>query len=204
MLDRLKRNIRDEKPDVSPRTRAILSNERWYRDGSPRWLVGKAQNPAETADKAHDERLKLANRLLRYSPETHAVAHRLDTCAPRNRCMSAACPECTRAYSRWFVSSAETCLNDLGTSISILSLVHADLAIPVGQLTPEHIHATKKTITRALTKAGITTFLGGTDISANEHHPSLNNTDSAAEHSHGAEHNHDEHGGDAHHHWQMQ
>src|SRR5215210_7582369 len=135
-------------PDVTQRTRMILSDERWYGNGSPVWHVGKAQRPAQTADDAHDERLKLGKRLVRYGPEAYAVARRLAACAPRSRCGSGACPECTRAFCRWFVTSAETCLNDLRTNISVLSLVHADLAVPVGQLTPEHINTAKKTITR--------------------------------------------------------
>ncbi|GEO17782.1 hypothetical protein [Microvirga aerophila] len=53
-------------------------------------------------------------------------------------------------------------------STSILSLVHAGHSIPVGQLTPEHIHTAKKKIQTILSKAGITTFIGGIDLSANE------------------------------------
>jgi hypothetical protein len=196
MLQRPNADIRY--PDVSPRTRDILKDERWYGNGAPQWLVGKAQNPAQTASEAHDQRLKLVTRLLRHGPETHAVADRLNACTPRSRCMSGACPECSRAFCRWFVTSAETCLNDLGTSISVLSLVHADLAVPVNELTADHLQAAKRKIRTILTKAGISTFIGGTDISANEHHPSIINTNNAAEHDQRA------HDGDVHHHWQVQ
>jgi hypothetical protein len=82
--------------------------------------------------------------------------------------MSGGCPECGRAYTRWFVSSADTLLQEHGGEIAVLSLVHADLSVPVGELTPEHLNKAKRKIQKILTKAGVTTFIGGIDVSANE------------------------------------
>src|SRR4051812_46328213 len=93
--------------EVTPRTREILSKKQWFGNGPPQWRVGKAQRPAQTADEAYDERLQHVRRLHRHAPHNLAVqalANRLDSCAPHQRCMSAACPECGRATTRWFVA----------------------------------------------------------------------------------------------------
>jgi hypothetical protein len=50
----------------------------------------------------------------------------------------------------------------------VLSLIHADHSVPVGELTPEHIQAARRKIQNILTKAGITNYIGGIDFSANE------------------------------------
>lgn len=52
--------------------------------------------------------------------------------------------------------------------MSALSLVHDSLRIPVGELTPEHILRSGRLYKRLLIQAGITTFFGGLDASANE------------------------------------
>jgi hypothetical protein len=103
-------------PDVTPRTREILSDERGYGDGLPQWPVGKSQCPAQTSAEAEAERLKLIKLLRRRAtshPGAEALAYRLDSCAPRQRCMSGACPECNRAYTRWFVTSSAALIGDL-------------------------------------------------------------------------------------------
>lgn len=103
-------------PDVTPRTREILSEERWYGNGPPHWLVGRKQGPAQTAHEAHDGRRKVVKRLRRYAashPGAEALPDRLDSCAPGQRCMSGACSECNRAFARWFVASTAALLGDV-------------------------------------------------------------------------------------------
>src|SRR4051794_11019697 len=99
---------RADNQEESPRTREVLQNEGWYGNGPPQWQVGKAQSPAQTADEAHDERLKLIKLLRRHgadNPQAQAVAERLDSCSPNKRCTSGGCPECGRGHQRWFVAS---------------------------------------------------------------------------------------------------
>ncbi|WP_147022830.1 hypothetical protein [Microvirga aerophila] len=60
-------------------------------------------------------------------------------------------------------------MKQLGIGISIISLVPPQLSVPIGQLASEHIHTAKQRIQATLIKAGISTFIGGIDISANEH-----------------------------------
>jgi hypothetical protein len=53
-------------------------------------------------------------------------------------------------------------------STSILSIVHADLSVPVGQLTPEFMEQANKKIEAILRRVGIKIFVGGVDFSVNE------------------------------------
>jgi hypothetical protein len=157
--------------DVAPRTREILQNEKWYGDGSPRWLTGKDERPAQTAEEAYENRRKLIKRLrkhLQTFPEAEALIARLESCDDGYRCHGAACSECARAYTRWFVQAGRKLLKTLATEMSVLSLVHDQLRVPLGELTPERIQTAKRKIQTILTKAGVTTFVGGIDISANE------------------------------------
>jgi hypothetical protein len=56
----------------------------------------------------------------------------------------------------------------LATETSVLSLVHDQLRVPLGELTPEHIQTAKRKVQTILARAQVTTFIGGIDISANE------------------------------------
>jgi hypothetical protein len=157
--------------DVAPRTREILQNERWYGNGPPHWTTGKAKRPAKTAEEAHENRLRLIKRLrkhLQKSPETEALLVRLKSCDDGSRCHSAACPECARAYTRWFVQAGRKLLKALATETSVLSLVHDQLRVPLNELTARSVQKAKRKIQTILTKAGVTTYVGGIDISANE------------------------------------
>src|SRR5688500_4261541 len=112
--------------DVAPRTREILQNERWYGNAPPHWTTGKAKRPAQTAEEAHENRRKLIKRLrkhLQKFPEAEALLARLESCDEGYRCHSAACPECSRAYCRWFVQAGRKLLKALATEMSVLSLV---------------------------------------------------------------------------------
>jgi hypothetical protein len=81
----------------------ILSTNRWYGDGPPCW------EGALSAQSAHDKRLAAAERLWRFRSifdGAEVLAKRLELCRPGLRCMSAACPECARAFQRWTVYAA--------------------------------------------------------------------------------------------------
>jgi hypothetical protein len=52
--------------------------------------------------------------------------------------------------------------------MSTLSLVHPELTVPIGELTPDHIQAAKRKLQSILTTVGISTFIGGIDFSVNE------------------------------------
>jgi len=80
----------------------ILGNEGFYGDGEPKWDDCIASEMAVLQRLATIKRLRL-KRFAEAFPRATDLAERMAQCRPRHRCMSAACPECLRAFQRWFV-----------------------------------------------------------------------------------------------------
>lgn len=123
------------------RARRILSNEAFYKDGPPHWREGKRKRPCQTAAQAEIEHARLVKRLRRFGKDNPAaldLAARLERCRPHRRCRSGACPECARAFQRWFVLATATFLVEqtgrLGKRTTILSPIHADGIVKPGSL----------------------------------------------------------------------
>jgi hypothetical protein len=79
----------------------MLGDEALFGDNAPKW------KGAPTADDASCKHLRLIKRLRRFSLDFEGsaeLAAKLQTCGPQNRCSSGGCPECGRAYQRWFVA----------------------------------------------------------------------------------------------------
>ena len=76
-----------------PKPLEILKDERWYGNGEPRW-----ENASSSVQAEHRRRccVKRLRRVGKGHPDTEDLADLLDGCAPGNRCMSGACPECSR------------------------------------------------------------------------------------------------------------
>jgi hypothetical protein len=94
---------------TKPAIAHILGDERWYADGPPRW------HGAPTAETAQQSRVKLTKRLRRMAdeyPGASDLAEMLASCSPGQRCLSGACPECTRALQRWTVSNVKTVIRN--------------------------------------------------------------------------------------------
>lgn len=114
---------------VDRRTRAILRGRRsshCYGDGSPQWTEGKKQRPCITAEQAASQREKTIKLLKRHSgtdPRADRVRRRLEKCAPDHRCLSGACPECLRAYQRWFVAEVSGLLQQENRPFRVVSVV---------------------------------------------------------------------------------
>src|ERR1700691_1051480 len=86
---------------VPPLVARLLGDEQFYGDGALSWPG------ATTAKKAKSTRKRYVKRLRRFEaeiPDAKALADHLASCKKRRRCMSGACPECGRAFQRWFVS----------------------------------------------------------------------------------------------------
>ena len=132
---------RSERLQAGKATKEILNSERYYRDDPPQWEQGRSKRPCESAPEARAARLKLMARLRRFgenNPKALAVQTRLASCRPRKRCKSGACPECGRAWQRWFVEALRQFLRAegaaaLGTS-TILSIVHPAGIVQPGEL----------------------------------------------------------------------
>jgi hypothetical protein len=120
--------------------RLILADERLYGGSPPHWFEGRRQRPCETAAQAKAERRRRVKRLRRFgkkNADALLVADRLDACQPEARCLSGACPECARAWQRWFVTATAGFLSqqsDGVTGSTILSPIHARGLVPHGEL----------------------------------------------------------------------
>jgi hypothetical protein len=161
--------------DVTPIVHATLEDERWYRDGAPRWLEGRGKSwerLCETAAEARQRRESAARKLSRAS-STFAgagdLAERLDTCGRKHRCLSGACPECNRALQRGFVAQAQAALTKMKTSDPplLVSIVPDFGGLPLIDATEAEWKSISLRLRKAIRQAGVTTAMLGTDFSVN-------------------------------------
>jgi hypothetical protein len=155
-------------PFVPPLIAEILSDELWYGNEDPTW------KGAPSSDQAVRRRLANVKRLRRFAPTlqtANALADRLETCKPSNRCRSGACPECTRALQRWFVHSTEQLIKDHEREGE---LVTASLVFPNGWVQTHLLNTLstanlKRAVTRSVEgSADVEWMVGGIDISLND------------------------------------
>src|SRR4051812_34516994 len=155
------------------RVQRILSQERHFRNGPPHWLEGKKKRPCQTTAEAQIERRKTVKRLRRFGKENSealALASRLEACAPRQRCGSGACPECARAWQRWFVIAIRNFLeSEPRRPVTVLNPIHVSGKIEPGSLCdPNVLENAREAIRAALIDARIPGGAFGLDISFNE------------------------------------
>lgn len=163
-------------PKVTRAEALVLFDVQHYGDGPPQWLEGRRKRPCQTAAEAAVERLRLVQRLRRFAARTdynaEAVGNRLDRCCTEVRCMSGACPECARAWQRWFTAATQEFLAHTmpaGSRGTILSPVHAaGIVVPGGGLPPATLHRLKGAVRDALSASRLPAVTG-IDVSFNEH-----------------------------------
>ena len=86
---------------VPPLIARVFADGQLYGVGAPAWPCAVTSSDAKEARKRHIKRLK---RFSTQIPEAPKLAKILARCKSRHRCMSGACPECGRAFQRWFVA----------------------------------------------------------------------------------------------------
>jgi hypothetical protein len=160
--------LHHQHPATRPLIAQILACEAWYGDGKPQW------KGAPSPDQATRNRLAYIKRLRRFAdqfPPATALAATLEACQPHHRCMSGACPECVRAFQRWFVDSTEQLTQDPD---SPGQLVTASIVFPKGWA-QHHLVNTLSTVNskRAVTRSiegspDVQWMAGGIDISLND------------------------------------
>jgi hypothetical protein len=153
-------------PFQSP-VHAVLSDERWYGDGDPSWPA------AGTAKQADERRLFCAKRLRRFklTPEALEIEARLKGCRPGERCNSGACPECGRAFQRWFVHSTTALISSSSSSGNLVSvsIVFPKARVPICGITTLSMASSLIAVTQALQDSDdIEWMVGGIDISLND------------------------------------
>jgi hypothetical protein len=126
------------------------------------------------AEELKSERENLAAWLRKKGKKSRAclrLADKLEECEPRRRCRSAACPECATAGQRLIAEVTQKLLNAQAGEAKIVcvTIIPADGMIRPGKLdNADHDRAIPRWKER-LGKAGVTWFIGATDISFNEH-----------------------------------
>jgi hypothetical protein len=100
-----------------------------------------------------------------------ALSDKLEGCSQRNRCKSAACPECAYAgqrllaqVSRRFVRAQRN-----GGTIVFVSVIPADGTISPASLSQQDHQRAIRRWRDKLARVGVPWFVGATDISFNEH-----------------------------------
>jgi hypothetical protein len=145
----------------------ILSDEKWYGDGDPSWPG------ARTAEQAAERRLFCAKRLRRFklTPQALKLAARLKACRPGKRCKSGACPECGRAFQRFFVHSTTALISASSNSGDLVSvsIVFPKARVPSPDVTELSMAESMAAVTEALQEStDIEWMIGGIDVSLND------------------------------------
>jgi hypothetical protein len=144
-------------------TEGILADERWYGDGEPNWPV------ASTAEHAQERRLFCAKRLRRF--QALDLAARLKACRPGERCQSGACPECGRAFQRWFVHSTTALISasDHSGDLVSVSIVPPKARAPSFDINTLSLADSIAAVTQALQgSSDVDWMIGGIDVSLND------------------------------------
>lgn len=147
----------------------VLNDEIWFGDTGPKW------KDAPTASDALEERVFVIKRQRRFGndfPNAEELARQLEKCTPDSRCMSAACPECLRAFQRWLAHNVSRIAQldiDPGLDPVALSLVIPAAQAPPGSLGSISISKMKRKVRQTLVERGdVQWAVLGLDISLND------------------------------------
>jgi hypothetical protein len=130
---------------------------------------------APSADDAYTARLQRVRFLEKYignDPSLKFFAEQLDACEPRNRCLSGACPECSRLFQRWFVRRSRQYIakhiDEPGHELVAITIVPSKPIVRPGKLNNFSVSNLQRRLKFALDKNGIGDAIGGIDFSFNE------------------------------------
>ena len=152
---------------VRPLIAELLADEYWFGNKPPNW---PAAPTAEAAKKARIRRIKRLRRFASQFSEAAKLAKILARCKRRRRCMSGACPECGRAFQRFFVAE----VSKLAKSTSQQELASISIAFPKHRAAEDQLRALSTTkLKRALSETikdadGLAWMVGGIDLSLND------------------------------------
>jgi hypothetical protein len=155
-------------PDVKPWIVSAVNEERRYEE-VPLWADAP---PAEFAFQERLSRIRFLRKCGKTEPRAITAADRLETCASDRRCLSGACPECTRLFQRWCVRRSRKFISkhlsmSNGELIAV-SIVPPQPVIRHGQLARFSITNLQRRLKHRFSSASIDIALGGIDFSFNE------------------------------------
>jgi hypothetical protein len=149
---------------VPPLIAKVLHDESYYGDGTPIWRSAPTSNNAKTTRKSYIKRLK---RFSPQIPEAAKLGKILAHCKRPHRCMSGACPECGRAFQRWFVSQVMS----LANSENSQQLIAVSIAFPHHRSVGDTLDTTrmKRDVTETIKDSDLVHWMaGGIDLSLND------------------------------------
>jgi hypothetical protein len=144
----------------------VVRDERHYRDGTLTW------QDAPTSSNALKSRKRYIKRLRRFSlqsPEARRLAKVLASCGRHHRCMSGACPECARAFQRWFVAEVTGLPLSKSEQLTSISIAFPKHRVPQDQLTALDTASIKRALYETIKDVGRLAWMaGGIDLSLND------------------------------------
>jgi hypothetical protein len=151
-------------PSLIART---LADEDYFGDGPPTWPGAPTSKDAKKARKSY---VKRGRRFAHQFPEAKKLAKILARCKRRRRCMSGACPECGRAFQRWFVSQVVALVGNVDPEdLDSISIVFSNHRTAENQLTALDTTGMKRSISETSKDAdGLEWMAGGIDLSLND------------------------------------
>ena len=140
------------------------------KPSSPMW---RGEPGEEKVIKAHEKRVRFLRKHGKTNPRARALGKRLQSCRPRRRCLSGACPQCGRLVQRWFVRASKRFIaNHLETQkgelVAIIIVPANPIILPPERLRSLSIANFQRRLKYALAKGKIEVALGGVDFSFNE------------------------------------
>jgi hypothetical protein len=128
-----------------------------------------------TADEMYQERLRRVRFLRKHgkaNSQADMVANRLEGCEVGNRCLSGACPECSRLFQRWFVRRSETFIAEnldcARRELVAITIVPIKATTRPGHLNRFSIVDFQRRLKYALKEVKLDVALGAFDFSFNE------------------------------------
>jgi hypothetical protein len=135
-------------------------------------ILWKEEPSAECVSNDRLRRIKFLRKHNKTDPKAEALADRLESCEPEQRCLSGACPECGRLFQRWFVRRSRSFIAkhiDLPWNYLVaVSIVPWTPTVGLGQLFTVDAGNLQRRLKDALKKADIDVALGAIDLSFNE------------------------------------
>jgi hypothetical protein len=130
------------------------------------WPGAPTSNDAKKARRSY---VKRGRRFGRRFPEAKKLANILARCKRRRRCMSGACPECGRAFQRWFVSQVAALADSGADGLNSTSIVSLNHRTAEDQLTGLDTTGMKRSISETIKDVdGLEWMAGGIDLSLND------------------------------------
>jgi hypothetical protein len=147
-------------PRVPPLIARVLRNESYFGNGPPRWPGAPTSNDAQKSRKMYIKRLR---RFSSEFPEAKELAKLLARCKGRRRCMSGACPECGRAFQRFFVAGVKKLIkSESRQGLISVSIAFPKYRTPEQQLNVLSTASMKRSLSETIKKSdGVGWMVGG-------------------------------------------